>query len=101
MKFPFKIAFQRSAADFLPIEEVKARGVLCARTRTIGDETALEHKLFCRRGPGLHKTYLLLATCYTQFTAYKLSHAHDCIKNLGKMNVDMTFLKILISFLLE
>lgn len=42
----------------------------------------------CARGPGRHKTYFLLATCYTEFTAHKLSHTYDCIKNLGKMNVD-------------
>lgn len=75
--------------------------MFCARTRTFGDETALEHKVSCRRGPGLHETYVLLATCYTEFTAHKLSHVYDCLKNLGKMNVDMTFLKILIPFLLE
>lgn len=91
MKFPFKIAFQRSAADFFPKGQVKGKGVLCARTRTFGDETALEHKVVCERSWS-HKTYFLLVTCYTEFTAHKLSHAYECIKNLGKVNVDMTFL---------
>lgn len=59
VKFPFKIAFQRSAADFYPIEQVKKRVVFCARTQGMKQPLSIK---WCARSLGLHKTYFLLAT---------------------------------------